>query len=201
MLVMIDNYDSFTFNVVRYFRELGAQLRVIRNDAMSVDAIADLQPTGIIISPGPGTPDNSGISLGVIERYAGRVPMLGVCLGHQAIGQVFGAQVQQAARIMHGKTSQLSHNNQGLFSGLPESFAVARYHSLLLTEASIPAEFSVDAWVSESTDNFAPEVMAIRHHQMPLWGVQFHPEAILTEYGHDVLARFMQEANAWQRAQ
>lgn len=200
MLVMIDNYDSFTFNVVRYFRELGAQLRVIRNDAMSVHAIADLQPTGIIISPGPGTPDNSGISLGVIERYAGSVPMLGVCLGHQAIGQVFGAQVKPAARIMHGKTSPLSHNNQGLFNGLPESFAVARYHSLLLTEASIPAEFSVDAWVDESTGNFAPEVMAIRHQQMPLWGVQFHPEAILTEYGHDVLARFMQEANAWQRA-
>ncbi|RUO63843.1 anthranilate synthase component 2/para-aminobenzoate synthetase component 2 [Pseudidiomarina planktonica] len=201
MLVMIDNYDSFTFNVVRYFRELGAQLKVIRNDAISIAALADLQPSGIIISPGPGTPDNSGISLGVIERYAGIVPILGVCLGHQAIGQVFGAEVKPAKQVMHGKTSLLNHSNQGLFAGLPTSFAVARYHSLLLTAATIPAEFSVDAWVNQSDTNTDKEVMAIRHQTMPLWGVQFHPEAILTEYGHDVLARFMQEANAWQRKQ
>ncbi|MEX1220684.1 MAG: aminodeoxychorismate/anthranilate synthase component II [Idiomarina sp.] len=201
MLVMIDNYDSFTFNVVRYFRELGAQLKVVRNDAITVAALAELQPSGIIISPGPGTPDNSGISLGVIERYAGEVPILGVCLGHQAIGQVFGAKVTRAKQVMHGKTSQLNHNNHGLFADLPAAFAVARYHSLVLSAATLPAEFCVDAWVSQQGTTAEKEVMAIRHKDMPLWGVQFHPEAILTEYGHDVLARFMQEANAWQRKQ
>ncbi|KFZ30544.1 hypothetical protein IDSA_08370 [Pseudidiomarina salinarum] len=188
MLLMVDNYDSFTHNVVRYFRELGADIQVVRNDALTLSAIRELPLTGLVISPGPCTPDDAGISLELIRAFAGTLPILGVCLGHQAIGQVFGAKVVRAGRVMHGKTSLLHHNSDGLFRGLPESFTVARYHSLLLDPASMPAELMVDAWTEDAEGN--REVMAIRHASLPIWGVQYHPEAVQTEQGHAVLENF-----------
>ncbi|WP_417686559.1 anthranilate synthase component II [Pseudidiomarina gelatinasegens] len=189
MLLMIDNYDSFTHNVVRYFRELNAQVHVVRNDQISLKQISELPLSGIVISPGPCTPNEAGVSLQVIRHFAGKLPILGVCLGHQAIGQVFGAQVVRAERVMHGKTSLLHHENEGLFKDLPSPFKVARYHSLVLAPSSIPKELIVDAW-TEAKDG-SREVMAIRHADMPIWGVQYHPEAIETEYGHDVLGQFL----------
>ncbi|MDX1705345.1 aminodeoxychorismate/anthranilate synthase component II [Pseudidiomarina sp.] len=196
MLLMIDNYDSFTHNVVRYFRELGAQIQVVRNDEVTLDAINKLPLTGLVISPGPCTPDDAGISLELIRTVAGKLPLLGVCLGHQAIGQVFGAKVVRAARVMHGKTSVLRHDNQGLFHGLPETFTVARYHSLLLDPDSMPADLIVDAWVDDL--NGKREIMAIRHATLPIWGVQYHPEAVQTEQGHAVLQNFLRITRAEQ---
>lgn len=190
MLLMIDNYDSFTHNVVRYFRELNATVKVVRNDQISLAEIQQLPLSGIVISPGPCTPNEAGISLAVIEKFAGQIPLLGVCLGHQAIGQVFGAQVVRARQVMHGKTSELHHHNRGLFKGLPSPFKVARYHSLLLDSDSLPEELMVDAWVTNSMGE--QEIMAIRHVDLPVWGVQYHPEAIETEHGHAIFQRFLE---------
>lgn len=192
MLVMIDNYDSFTFNVVRYFRELEQDVQVFRNDAISVAQLRSLQPAGIILSPGPCTPDEAGVSLEVVRELAGVVPILGVCLGHQTIAQAFGARVVRAPQIMHGKTSALVHQQQGLFTGLPEQFEVARYHSLVVEPDSLPPEFAVDAW-TVATAAEPSQIMALRHRELPLWGVQFHPEAVLTNYGHEVLANFIRQ--------
>lgn len=189
MLLMIDNYDSFTHNVVHYLRELGAEVAVVRHDEIELAAIQALPLRGLVISPGPGTPDDAGISLAAIGAFAGQLPILGVCLGHQAIGQYFGAQVVRAAQVMHGKTSLLEHHGEGLFVGLPSPFKVARYHSLLLDADTIPAELVVDAWISLADGR--REVMAIRHQQWPVWGVQYHPEAIETDYGHAVLRQFL----------
>lgn len=194
MLLMIDNYDSFTHNVVRYFRELNATVKVVRNDQISLAEIQQLPLTGIVISPGPCTPNEAGISLAVIEKFAGQIPILGVCLGHQAIGQVFGAQVVRARQVMHGKTSELHHHNRGLFQGLPSPFKVARYHSLLLANDSLPDELIVDAWVTNAMGE--REIMAIRHIELPVWGVQYHPEAIETEHGHAIFRHFLEFCQA-----
>ncbi|RUO53630.1 anthranilate synthase component II [Pseudidiomarina homiensis] len=188
MLLMIDNYDSFTHNVVRYLRELECEVMVVRNDAITVDDIAQLPLTGIVLSPGPCTPNEAGITLEVIRRFAGKLPLLGVCLGHQAIGQAFGAQVVRARQIMHGKTSLLHHHNQGLMAGLPPSFRVARYHSLVVEPTSLPETLVVDAWTTDTPH----EIMAMHHKTLPIWGVQYHPEAIETEFGHQVLQNFVQ---------
>jgi|SRR5690554_695324 len=189
MLLLIDNYDSFTHNVARYLRELGANVRVVRNDQVSLAEIKSLPLTGIVISPGPCTPNEAGISLEVIREFAGKLPLLGVCLGHQAMGQAFGAKVVRAQQVMHGKTSVLHHINQGLFTGLPSSFKVARYHSLVLEPASIPEELLIDAWVIGPDGE--QEIMAIRHANLPIWGIQYHPEAIETEYGYAIFENFL----------
>lgn len=195
MFLMIDNYDSFTHNVVRYMRELGCTVKVVRNDEITLAEIHQLKLSGIILSPGPCTPNDAGITLATIREFAGLVPLLGVCLGHQAIGQAFGAQVVRAQQIMHGKTSTIRHNNSGLMQGLPESFKVARYHSLVLAPESLPDALIVDAWTSEQPE----EIMAIHHRDLPIWGVQYHPEAIETEYGHQVLQNFVQFCGDFQR--
>lgn len=189
MLLMIDNYDSFTHNVVRYFRELKAEVKVIRNDELTLAEMEQLPLSGIVISPGPCTPNEAGISLAAIEHFAGKLPILGVCLGHQAIGQVFGAKVIRASAVIHGKTSSVEHTQAGLFHNLPNPFTVARYHSLLLANDSIPDTLIVDAWTTTSSGE--REVMAIRHRDLPIWGVQYHPEAIQTEHGHQLLANWL----------
>ncbi|BBQ87289.1 aminodeoxychorismate synthase component 2 [Raoultella ornithinolytica] len=185
MILLIDNYDSFTWNLYQYFCELGAEVLVRRNDELALEEIAALMPEKIVISPGPCTPNESGISLAVIARYAGQVPLLGVCLGHQAIAQVFGATIVRAAKVMHGKTSPIYHNGQGVFQGLNNPLTVTRYHSLLIDPATLPECFEVTAR-SESG-----EIMAIRHREWDLEGVQFHPESILSEQGHQLLANFL----------
>lgn len=185
MLLLIDNYDSFTWNLYQYFCELNAKVLVKRNDELTLDAIAALSPQHIVISPGPGTPDEAGISLDVIRRYAGKLPLLGVCLGHQAIAQSFGASIVRAARVMHGKTSSVKHTGKGVFNSLKNPLTVTRYHSLLIDPLTLPDVFDVTAW-SE-----ANEIMAIRHREWPLEGVQFHPESILSEQGHQLLANFL----------
>ncbi|MDS0889411.1 aminodeoxychorismate synthase component 2 [Raoultella ornithinolytica] len=185
MILLIDNYDSFTWNLYQYFCELGAEVLVRRNDELTLEEIAALIPEKIVISPGPCTPNESGISLAVIARYAGQVPLLGVCLGHQAIAQVFGATIVRAAKVMHGKTSPIYHNGQGVFQGLNNPLTVTRYHSLLIDPATLPECFEVTAR-SESG-----EIMAIRHREWDLEGVQFHPESILSEQGHQLLANFL----------
>ncbi|KAB8147160.1 aminodeoxychorismate synthase component 2 [Raoultella ornithinolytica] len=185
MILLIDNYDSFTWNLYQYFCELGAEVLVRRNDELTLEEIAALMPEKIVISPGPCTPNESGISLAVIARYAGLVPLLGVCLGHQAIAQVFGATIVRAAKVMHGKTSPIYHNGQGVFQGLNNPLTVTRYHSLLIDPATLPECFEVTAR-SESG-----EIMAIRHREWDLEGVQFHPESILSEQGHQLLANFL----------
>ena len=185
MILLIDNYDSFTWNLYQYFCELGAEVLVRRNDELTLEEIAALMPEKIVISPGPCTPNESGISLAVIARYAGQVPLLGVCLGHQAIAQVFGATIVRAAKVMHGKTSPIHHNGRGVFQGLNNPLTVTRYHSLLIDPATLPECFEVTAR-SESG-----EIMAIRHREWDLEGVQFHPESILSEQGHQLLANFL----------
>ena len=185
MILLIDNYDSFTWNLYQYFCELGAEVLVRRNDELTLEEIAALIPEKIVISPGPCTPNESGISLAVIARYAGQIPLLGVCLGHQAIAQVFGATIVRAAKVMHGKTSPIHHNGQGVFQGLNNPLTVTRYHSLLIDPATLPECFEVTAR-SESG-----EIMAIRHREWDLEGVQFHPESILSEQGHQLLANFL----------
>ncbi|MDN7125006.1 aminodeoxychorismate/anthranilate synthase component II [Pseudidiomarina sp. 1APP75-32.1] len=197
MLLMIDNYDSFTHNVVRYFRELGAEVKVVRNDAITLADIAALPVTGIVLSPGPCTPNEAGVCLQVIEQLAGKVPILGVCLGHQAIGQVFGGQVVRAAQVMHGKTSQLEHGGEGLMKALPATFRVARYHSLLLAPETIPDCLVIDAWTTGAAGE--REIMALHHRQLPVWGVQYHPEAVETEYGHAVLQNFLDACASFRR--
>lgn len=185
MILLIDNYDSFTWNLYQYFCELGAEVVVKRNDEITLAEIAVLAPEKIVISPGPCTPDESGISLEVIRHYAGKLPILGVCLGHQAIGQVFGATIVRAARVMHGKTSIITHNNQGVFRGLNNPLTVTRYHSLVIDPPTLPDCFEVTARSDSG------EIMGIRHREWDLEGVQFHPESILSEQGHDLLARFI----------
>ena len=185
MLLMIDNYDSFTYNLVQYLAELGAQVEVRRNDAISLDQIAALAPAGIVISPGPCTPREAGISVPVIQRFAERVPTLGVCLGHQAIGAALGGRIVGAKRIMHGKTSLIHHDGAGVFRGLEDPFVATRYHSLVIDPADVPADLVVSAWTDDG------EIMGVRHKSLPLEGVQFHPESILTQHGHALLRNFL----------
>lgn len=185
MLLLIDNYDSFTWNLYQYFCELGAEVVVKRNDEMTLAEIAALAPAKLVISPGPCTPTEAGISLAAIEHFAGQLPILGVCLGHQAIAQAFGATIIRAEKVMHGKTSAISHNNSGVFSGLNNPLTVTRYHSLIIDPATLPDSFDVTAWSDKR------EIMGIRHREMDLEGVQFHPESILSEQGHPLLATFL----------
>lgn len=185
MILLIDNYDSFTWNLYQYFCELGAQVEVRRNDVISLADIDSLSPEKIVISPGPCTPDESGVSLDMIRHYAGKLPLLGVCLGHQAIGQVFGARIVRAQKVMHGKTSPVTHTGKGVFQGLNNPLTVTRYHSLVIEPASLPDCFEVTAWSDTQ------EIMGIRHRQWDLEGVQFHPESILSEQGHELLANFL----------
>lgn len=191
MLLMIDNYDSFTFNLVQYLQQLGAEVKVVRNDALTVEEIAALAPERIVVSPGPGTPDEAGVSLQVIERLGPAIPILGVCLGHQAIGKVYGGQVVRADTIMHGKTSPVRHEGKGVFAGLPDGYTATRYHSLVVDKASLPDALEVTAW-TENPDGSVEEIMGLRHRQYPVEGVQFHPESILTEHGHALLKNFLE---------
>ena len=188
MVLMIDNYDSFTFNLVQYLGELGAEVEVVRNDAITLDEIAARAPSRIVVSPGPCTPSEAGISVPLIQRFAGEVPILGVCLGHQAIGQAFGGRVVRAARVMHGKLSPIVHDGTGVFGGLPSPFTATRYHSLAIERASLPDALEVTATADDG------EIMGVRHRSYPVEGVQFHPEAILTEHGRRLLANFLEAA-------
>ncbi|HET7359315.1 MAG TPA: aminodeoxychorismate/anthranilate synthase component II [Rhodanobacteraceae bacterium] len=186
MLLMIDNYDSFTFNLVQYLGELGQAVQVARNDAIDVAGIRALAPQRIMISPGPGTPDDAGVSLAILRELAGEIPVFGVCLGHQAIGQAFGGNVVRAREIMHGKTSPIRHRGQGVFAGLPDGFEATRYHSLVVDKATLPDCLEVTAW-TEHADGSLDEIMGLRHRTLAVEGVQFHPESILTRHGHDLL--------------
>ncbi|MBU2710529.1 aminodeoxychorismate/anthranilate synthase component II [Zooshikella harenae] len=193
MLLMIDNYDSFTYNIVQYLAELDADVEVYRNDEIDLAKIKALSPSHIVISPGPCTPNEAGISLAVIEAFTGKIPVLGVCLGHQSIGQVFGGRVIRAKEVMHGKTSPVKHNSQGVFSGLQNPLQATRYHSLVLEQSSLPDCFELTAW-TELADGSVDEIMGIRHKSLAIEGVQFHPESILTEQGHDLLANFLRQS-------
>jgi anthranilate synthase/aminodeoxychorismate synthase-like glutamine amidotransferase len=195
MLLVIDNYDSFTYNLVQYFGELGETLEVHRNDALSVDDVGAMRPEAIVVSPGPCSPREAGISVEVIRRYGPEIPLLGVCLGHQAIGEAYGGVVSRARRVMHGKMSQLQHDGTGLFQGVPSPFGVMRYHSLIVERDTLPAELEVTA---TAVDDPA-EIHALRHRTHPVWGVQFHPESILTEHGRDLLVNFLAMARAHRR--
>jgi len=190
MLLMIDNYDSFTYNLVQYLGELGEDVKVVRNDELDVDAIEALAPGRIVISPGPCTPNEAGVSLQAIRRFAGRVPILGVCLGHQAIGQAYGGKVVHAKALMHGKVSPIHHSGRGVFSGLPSPYQATRYHSLAIERASCPAELEITAWTEDG------EIMGVRHRELEVEGVQFHPESILTEHGHALLRNFLIQKRA-----
>ena len=190
MLLMIDNYDSFTYNVVQYLAELGAEVTVVRNDEISVDDVDGLKPSHIVISPGPCTPNEAGISMSVIDRFRGVIPILGVCLGHQSIGQVYGGAVVRAPRVMHGKTSEIFHTGVGVFSGLPSPFVATRYHSLVLAPESLPDTLEVTAWTSFE-DGSMEAIMGVRQVADGVEGVQFHPESILTEHGHALLNNFL----------
>lgn len=192
MLLMIDNYDSFTYNVVQYLCELGAQVRVVRNDEIAVEEVAALAPEKIVISPGPCTPDQAGISMPVIEAYAGRIPILGICLGMQSIGQVFGGRVVRARRVMHGKTSPIHHSGAGVFAGLSNPFQATRYHSLVVARENLPDCLEVTAW-TQTQGGAIDEIMGLRHRELAVEGVQFHPESILTAHGHDLLRNFLQQ--------
>ena len=187
MLLMIDNYDSFTYNLVQYFGELGEEVRVVRNDAIDLAGVAALGPARIVISPGPCTPNEAGISVPLVRAFAGKLPILGVCLGHQAIGEAFGAAILHAGRVMHGKTSDIRHGAKGVFAGLPSPFRATRYHSLAIERASLPDCLEITA---ESEDG---EIMGVRHREFALEGVQFHPESILTEHGHALLKNFLRK--------
>ena len=191
MLLMIDNYDSFTFNLVQYLQALGAEVQVVRNDALAVDAIERMAPERIVISPGPCTPDQAGVSLEVVRRLGAHIPILGVCLGHQAIGQAYGGDVVRAKSIMHGKTSRILHRGQVVFAGLPDGYEATRYHSLVVSRASVPECLEVTAWTEDEDGGF-DEVMGLRHRVHPVEGVQFHPESILSEHGHALLQNFLQ---------
>lgn len=193
MLLMIDNYDSFTFNLVQYFGELGAEVKVVRNDELSVEAIRTLNPERIVISPGPCTPNEAGVSLAVIREFAGQLPLLGVCLGHQSIGQAFGGEVVRARVAMHGKTSPVFHRDQGVFAGLTNPLTVTRYHSLVVRRDSLPDCLEVTAW-TQRDDGSVDEIMGLRHKTLNVEGVQFHPESILTEQGHELLANFLKQS-------
>jgi len=190
MILMIDNYDSFTYNLVQYLGELGAQVKTVRNDAITTAEIRELEPEGIVISPGPCTPDDAGISLAVVAELGGLFPILGVCLGHQCIGQVFGGRVVRAEKIMHGKTSMMHHRGEGVFANLPQPFEATRYHSLVLQKDAIPECLQVTAW-TEQADGTVEEIMGLKHESLPIEGVQFHPESILTPCGHALLQNFI----------
>ena len=193
MILMIDNYDSFTYNLVQYLSELGEELVVKRNDQITLAAVARLKPASIVISPGPGSPKDAGISNALITRFAGTIPILGVCLGHQCIGEVFGGDVVRAKRPMHGKTSKIYHTHQALFRGLPLPFDATRYHSLIVKRQTLPAVLAVTAWTSDQ------EIMGLQHRRLPVYGVQFHPESILTTVGKDLLRNFLALAKASRR--
>jgi anthranilate synthase component 2 len=190
MILMIDNYDSFTYNLVQYLGELGVEVRVVRNDELTVAAAAALDPERIVISPGPCTPNEAGISVPLIQAMAGRVPILGVCLGHQSIGQAFGGHIVKARRVMHGKTSPIHHAGQGVFSGLTNPFEATRYHSLVIERDTLPACLEVTAWTA-TADGTPDEIMGVRHRELAIQGVQFHPESLLTRHGHDLLKNFI----------
>ncbi|MBC7946173.1 MAG: aminodeoxychorismate/anthranilate synthase component II [Burkholderiales bacterium] len=185
MLLMIDNYDSFTFNLVQYLGELGQDVRVVRNDEVTVDEVGAMQPEHIVISPGPCTPNEAGISVPLIERFAGKIPILGVCLGHQSIGQAFGGKIVHAKQLMHGKTSPIHHRQTSVFRALPNPFTATRYHSLVIERESLPDCLEITAWTADG------EIMGVRHKTLPVEGVQFHPESILTESGHKLLENFL----------
>lgn len=191
MLLMIDNYDSFTYNIVQYFGELGADVQVFRNDAIDLAAIEKLQPDQIVISPGPCTPNEAGISTQVIQHFAGSIPILGICLGHQSIGQVYGGKIVRAGKVMHGKLSQIHHNGMGVFRGLPSPFTATRYHSLVIDRASLPENLELTAWTEDAAGNIE-EIMGVRHRALAVEGVQFHPESILSEHGHQLLQNFLE---------
>ncbi|MCH2355979.1 MAG: aminodeoxychorismate/anthranilate synthase component II [Pseudomonadales bacterium] len=193
MLLMIDNYDSFTYNIVQYLGELGADVQVYRNDAVTIETIEAMNPTQIVISPGPCTPDKAGITTAVIDHFAGKIPMLGICLGHQSIGQVFGGNIVRAARVMHGKLSSIYHDGRGVFSTLSNPFTATRYHSLVIEADSLPDCLQVTAW-TQSAAGEREEIMAVRHTSLAIQGVQFHPESILSEHGHRLLQNFLENA-------
>lgn len=190
MLVMIDNYDSFTYNLVQYFGELGMEIAVYRNDEITITELEALQPSHIVVSPGPCTPQEAGISVEVIKHFAGKVPILGVCLGHQSIGEAFGGKTIRAKRVMHGKLSDIHHNGQGVFQSLQTPFEATRYHSLVVEQESLPDCLEVSAWTLDDKGEHE-EIMALRHKELPIQGVQFHPESILTEHGHTLLKNFL----------
>jgi len=192
MLLMIDNYDSFTYNLVQYLGELGAQVEVHRNDQITLEQIEALNPERIMISPGPCTPNEAGISMQVIRHYAGKLPLLGVCLGHQSIGQVFGGKIIHAKQIMHGKTSMIHHHSTGVFAGLTNPYEATRYHSLVIEKSSLPECLEITAWTEDDNGDL-DEIMGVRHKTLPIEGVQFHPESILTQHGHDLLANFLNQ--------
>lgn len=195
MILVIDNYDSFAYNLVQYLGELGAVVAVHRNDQISVEAAFALRPEGILISPGPGDPDSAGISLGILAARSAKVPIFGVCLGHQAIGQAFGSKVVRAERLMHGRTSPIHHVSQGVFAGLPSPFTATRYHSLIVDRATLTPELEISAWTEQG------EIMGLRHRTLPIEGVQFHPESFLTEHGHAMLRNFLERLPERGRAQ
>lgn len=193
MLLMLDNYDSFTYNLVQYLQSLGAEVEVVRNDALDVDRIAKMAPQRIVISPGPCTPNEAGVSLEVIERLGATTPILGVCLGHQSIGQAYGGDVIRAGRIMHGKVSPIRHEGRGVFAGLPDRYEATRYHSLVVDKTTLPPALEVTAW-TENEDGSVEEIMGLRHREFPVEGVQFHPESILTQHGHALLKNFLERS-------
>lgn len=194
MLLMIDNYDSFTYNLVQYFGELGVDVRVLRNDQVTIDDIRKMAPAQLVISPGPCNPDKAGVSMEAIRQFAGQLPILGVCLGHQCIGQVFGGRIVHAKTIMHGKTSMIFHAGVGVFRGLPSPFEATRYHSLVIEQTSLPVCLEVTAWTADKEGGI-DEIMGVRHRDYPLEGVQFHPESILTEHGHQLLRNFLESGS------
>jgi anthranilate synthase component 2 len=200
MILMIDNYDSFTYNLVQYLGELGAQVKTVRNDAITTKEIRQLNPNGIVISPGPCTPDDAGISLDVVSELGALYPILGVCLGHQCIGQVFGGKVVRAEQVMHGKTSMMFHRGEGVFAGLPQPFEATRYHSLVLQKDAVPECLEVTAW-TENSDGSVEEIMGLKHSSLPIEGVQFHPESILTRCGHDLIQNFINTTNRFKRTE
>ncbi|MFA4889220.1 MAG: aminodeoxychorismate/anthranilate synthase component II [Candidatus Omnitrophota bacterium] len=185
MILMIDNYDSFTYNLVQYLGELGAKIKVFRNDKISLSQIKKLSPRRIVISPGPGRPEDAGISCALINEFAGKIPILGVCLGHQSIGYSYGGRIIRAKKLMHGKTSLIYHQKKGIFQGIPNPFTATRYHSLIVERSTLPACLEITAWTKDL------EIMGLKHKNFPLWGVQFHPESILTKYGKNILANFL----------
>ncbi|MGB1746086.1 MAG: anthranilate synthase component II [Pseudohongiellaceae bacterium] len=191
MLLMIDNYDSFTYNVVQFLGELGAEVQVYRNDAITLDEIEAMAPDQIVLSPGPCTPDQAGISLAVVERFAGKTPILGICLGHQSIGQAFGGRIIRAGKVMHGKLSPIHHQATGIFQGLSNPLTATRYHSLVIDKATLPDSLEITAWTEDENGNLE-EIMAVRHKSLAVEGVQFHPESIMSEHGHQLLENFLQ---------
>ena len=193
LVLVIDNYDSFTYNLVQYLGELGEDVMVRRNDEITLAEIAPLSPVAVVLSPGPGTPSDAGICKDLLVELGPTLPVLGVCLGHQCLGEAFGGTVRRASQVMHGKVSRVTHAEQSVFRGIPSPFAATRYHSLVVDRENLPADLEVTAWTDDGT------VMGLRHRQHPLAGVQFHPEAILTEHGHELLANFLQDARAWRR--